>query len=79
MIELDEIVKQVDAKRDTYVALADQVWGLAEIRFKEQKSVAAHLNTLGMEDFRIIRNVAGMETAFVAEAGQRGPRDRVPR
>ena len=73
MIELDEIVKQVDAKRDTYVALADQVWGLAEIRFKEHKSVAAHLNTLGMEDFRIIRNVAGIETAFVAEAGSGGP------
>jgi aminobenzoyl-glutamate utilization protein B len=73
VIELDDIIKQVDAKSETYEALSDQVWGHAEIRFKEHKSVAAHLNTLGMEDFRITRNVAGIETAFVAEAGNGGP------
>jgi len=73
VIGLDEIFKQVDEKSETYTALSDQVWGLAEIRFKEHKSVAAHLNALGREDFRITRNVAGLETAFVAEAGSGGP------
>jgi len=73
VVEIEEIIKRVEEKRDAYIALADQIWGLAELRFKEHKSVAAHLNAFGLEDFRIVRNVAGIETAFIAESGSGGP------
>lgn len=73
MVKLDDIVRQVDAKRDAFVALADEIWRLAEIRFKEHKSAAAHVAVLEEEGFRVTRSVAGMETAFVAESGRGGP------
>ena len=73
MVKVEEIVRQVDGKRDAFVALADQIWRLAEIRFKEHKSVAAHVASLEEEGFQITRNVGGMDTAFVAESGRGGP------
>lgn len=73
MVKLEQIVTQVDGKRDAFVALADQIWRLAELRFNEHKSAAAHVAALEEEGFRVTRNLAGMETAFVAESGRGGP------
>ena len=56
-----------------YRALADQIWNLAELRFAETGSVALHLQALRDAGFRITEGVAGIPTAFVAEAGQGGP------
>lgn len=73
MVRLEEIARHVDGKRDAFVALADRIWRLAEIRFNEHQSAAAHVAALEEEGFRITRNLAGMETAFVAESGGGGP------
>lgn len=73
MDTLEQIVRHVDAKRDAFVALADHIWKLAEIRFKEHKSAAAHVALLEEEGFTVSRNVAGLETAFVAESGRGAP------
>jgi len=73
VVTVEEIVRQVDAKRETFVALADEIWRLAEIRFKEHQSAAAHVGALQEEGFRVTRDVAGMDTAFVAESGTGGP------
>ena len=73
MLKVEEIVRQVDVKRDAFVALADEIWRLAEIRFNERKSAAAHVAALEEEGFRVTRNLAGMDTAFVAESGTGGP------
>src|SRR5215469_12108474 len=70
VITVEHIVRQVDGKRDAFVALADEIWRLAEIRFKEHKSAAAHVAVLEEEGFSVTRNVAGMDTAFVAESGR---------
>jgi aminobenzoyl-glutamate utilization protein B len=70
---LEEITRHVDVKRDAFVALADHIWKLAEIRFKEYKSATAHVALLEEEGFTVTRNVAGIETAFVAESGRGGP------
>jgi aminobenzoyl-glutamate utilization protein B len=70
---IEQIVRQVDTKRDAFMALADHIWRLAEIRFNEHKSAAAHVAALEEEGFRVTRNLAGMETAFVAESGTGGP------
>jgi len=73
MSDIELITRQVDTKRDTFVALADEIWRLAELRFNEHKSVAAHIAALEEEGFGITRSVAGIDTAFVAESGRGGP------
>ena len=48
----------VEAKRDTYIELADRIWGLAETRWEEFRSVEAQIEILEREGFRITRNLA---------------------
>ncbi|HLW48251.1 MAG TPA: M20 family metallopeptidase [bacterium] len=71
--KVEKIVRYVDAKRDAFVALSDHIWRLAEIRFKEHQSAAAHVALLEEEGFQVTRRVAGIETAFVAESGAGRP------
>ena len=73
MVGLEQIVRQVDGKHEVFTALSDRIWQLAEIRFHEHKSVESHLAVLEEEGFRIARNLAGLETAFMAESGRGGP------
>ena len=54
-------------------ALADRIWGLAELRYAERESAALHADALAAAGFRVTRGVAGIPTAFVAEAGEGGP------
>ena len=67
------IEQLVEAKRDTYIELADRIWDLAETRWEEFRSVEAQIELLEREGFRITRNLGGLPTAFVAEAGNEGP------
>jgi len=59
----------VDAHAPAYTALADRIWGHAELGYEEQQSCAAHIDALERQGFRVRRGVAGIPTAFVAEAG----------
>src|SRR5919205_466788 len=70
---LDWIARRTDDKRETYTTLSDRVWELAELRFQEVKSVAAQIAVMEREGFRITRDVAGIPTAFMAEAGSGSP------
>ena len=63
----------VEAKRDDFIDLADRIWDLAETRWEEFRSVEAQIELLEREGFRITRNLGGLPTAFVAEAGNKGP------
>ena len=56
-----------------YTALADRIWDIAELGYQEYKSAALHLDALKQAGFRISEGVAGIPTAFVAEAGEGGP------
>src|SRR5437773_179119 len=67
------IAGRADAKRDTYTAISDQVWEFAELRFKEVRAAAAQVAALEAEGFTVTSDIAGMPTAFVAEAGCGGP------
>ncbi len=66
---MDWISKTTEAKAADYIALSDQVWDLAELRFQEHKSVAAQVARCEAEGFTVTRAVAGIPTAFMAEAG----------
>nr|WP_315594235.1 M20 family metallopeptidase [uncultured Cupriavidus sp.] len=63
----------IDAKCQPYIKLADRIWDLAETRWQEFQSVEAQIALLESEGFRITRNLGGLPTAFMAEAGDRGP------
>jgi len=63
----------VEAQAGAYTALADRIWGYAELGYEEQQSCAAHIDALERQGFRVQRGVAGIPTAFIAEAGSGAP------
>ena len=73
MRNTEQIWHIVDEKREDYIALADRVWGMPELAYGEHRSVAEHLAMLEREGFRITRDLAGIPTAVMAEAGEDGP------
>ncbi len=73
MQNTEEIWRLVDAKQDAFTALADAVWETPELNYNEVRSVAEHLRQMEAEGFRITRDVAGIPTAVMGEAGEGGP------
>ena len=73
MRNAEQIWQIVDGKRADYTALADQVWDTPELAYGEHRSAVEHLAMLEREGFRVTREVAGIPTALMAEAGEGGP------
>ena len=67
------LLASIDAKQADYAALAKRIWKLAEVGYQEEQSSAALQQTLAQAGFRLQAGVAGMPTAFVAEAGDGQP------
>lgn len=68
-----EALAEIDGRAPGGAALADEIWGYAELGYLEHRTVAAQIAWLEKEGFTIRRNIAGIETAFWAEAGTGGP------
>ncbi|SUE43533.1 M20 family metallopeptidase [Roseomonas gilardii] len=68
----EEIWRHVEKKRDDYIGLSDRVWGMPELAYGEHRSVAEHIAQLEKEGFRITKDVAGIPTAVMGEAGEGG-------
>lgn len=73
MRNVEQIWQIVDEKRADYIALADRVWDTPELAYGEHRSAAEHLAMLEREGYRVTREVAGIPTAIMAEAGEGGP------
>lgn len=73
MKDLDTVRRLIDSKRDRFTAVADRIWELAETRWQETESMATQIDAIGNEGFRVETGIAGIPTAFVAEAGHGGP------
>jgi aminobenzoyl-glutamate utilization protein B len=69
----DDIWHLVEAKKDEFIALSDRIWGMPELAYMEFRSCNEHLEVLQKEGFRVTRNVAGIPTAIIGEAGEGGP------
>lgn len=69
-LSTDYIAACADAKAQTFTDLSDLVWGMPELRFEEFQSVELHIAALEAEGFQITRDIAGIKTAFMAEAGE---------
>ena len=63
----------VDQKAVDFTGLADRVFDTPELAYDEVKSCAAHTQMLREQGFRVTRNVAGIPTAVMGEAGEGGP------
>ena len=66
----DKILSDLNAKKDFYGTIAQQIWSFAEMGFQEEKSAALLQQTLSNEGFKISKSVAGIPTAFTAEYGE---------
>jgi aminobenzoyl-glutamate utilization protein B len=73
MNNTDEIWRLVDAKQHGFIDLSDRVWGMPELCYGEFRSCAEHTAMLEQEGFRVTRDLAGIPTAVMGEAGEGGP------
>ncbi|GAU83406.1 M20 family metallopeptidase [Bosea sp. BIWAKO-01] len=69
----NDLWRQVDASKERFIALSERVWGMPEVCYTEQRSVAEHVAELRHQGFRITENVADIPTAVIGEAGEGGP------
>lgn len=67
------ILTVIDQNSDVFGAISRQIWELAEVGYKEEKSAALLQEQLGKAGFEVTANVAGMPTAFVASFGSGKP------
>lgn len=63
----------IDSLSSTVTDISDQIWNFAELRFEESRSAELLIRTLEANGFKVTRNVGGMATAFIGEAGNGGP------
>jgi aminobenzoyl-glutamate utilization protein B len=69
----EEIWSLVDARQEPFTQLSDRVWGTPELCYGEFQSCAAHTEMLEAQGFRVTKDVAGIPTAVMGEAGEGGP------
>ena len=68
-----DAIKNIDGKYEIYKNIALQIWGFAEVGYKEVKSTQLLQETLKSNGFTIESGVAEMPTAFVASYGSGKP------
>jgi aminobenzoyl-glutamate utilization protein B len=73
MQNTEEIWRLVEQRQEPFIQLSDLVWGTPEIAYTEFRSCAEHTAALESHGFRVTKNVAGIPTAVVGEAGTDGP------
>jgi aminobenzoyl-glutamate utilization protein B len=67
------VSEAIDARFDDHRRIALTIWNYAELGYLEEKSSDLLQATLRDEGFRITPGVAGIPTAFIAEAGRGDP------
>ena len=67
------VVAELDKKFDQYSNIAQEIWGYAELGYKEEKSSNLLSSTLEEEGFKVEKGVADIPTAFVATYGSGKP------
>jgi aminobenzoyl-glutamate utilization protein B len=69
----NQALDDLQARREQYKHIALQIWGFAELGYKETQSSALHQKTLTDNGFTVQPGVAGIPTAFVATYGSGQP------
>lgn len=66
-------IADIQSNYETYRKTALQIWGFAEVGYKEEKSSALLQHTLTDNGFTVDKGVAGIPTAFIASYGSGKP------
>ena len=69
----DGVLPHVDAGGDAAIAVADDIWGYAELGYLEEQSTRRLQQFLKDRGFAVEAGVAGIPTAFVASRGSGTP------
>src|SRR6201996_1371489 len=73
MQNTEEIWRLVDARQTPFTELSDRIWGMPELCYGEFRSCAEHTAMLEQQGFRVTKDVSGIPTAVMGEAGEDGP------
>ena len=68
-----EIGATIDQRSSEYTKISDAIWGFAEPRFQEYESSKLQQEFLKSRGFSVKSDLAGEETAFIAEWGSGKP------
>lgn len=68
-----EIGRLVEERRQSYTDISGAIWGYAEPRFQERESSKLQQEYLRSRGFSVRADLAGEETAFIAEYGSGKP------
>lgn len=68
-----KMLTSLDTKAPHYAAIAQKIWGYAEVGYQEVKSAALLKEDLLKEGFAVDSGMAGIPTAFVARYGSGKP------
>ena len=69
----DEIEGLIDKRSQAYTDISDAIWGFAEPRYQERESSRIQQEYLSSRGFSVRADLAGEETAFIAEYGSGKP------
>jgi len=61
-----EVIASVDAQAEALADLSDEIWGYAEIAFRESQAEDALVRHAEAHGFAVTRGTGGIPTAFVA-------------
>ncbi|MGH9915351.1 MAG: amidohydrolase, partial [Pyrinomonadaceae bacterium] len=67
------IAAAVDQLQPEFAAMSDAIWDYAELSFSEHQSAQTQISMLEKHGFRIEREIAHIETAFIGESGEGKP------
>lgn len=71
--KVQQIKEFVEAKREKFAKVSDDVWAVPELFFHEEKSSAILIKALKEEGFTVEEGVDGMPTAFIGTWGSGKP------
>lgn len=66
-------IATIEKHQDALIKMSDSIWTLAEMSLKEYQSSEILARYAEAQGFRVTRNVAGLQTAFIAEYGTGKP------
>lgn len=73
MSHTQDLAGLIEAKREEFIHISDDIWGFAESRFQEVQSSALQASYMREQGFTIVQGIAGEDTAFTAEYGSGKP------
>ena len=68
-----EAISDIQSRYEEYKKIALQIWGFAEVGYKEEKSAALLQKTLADNGFAVKAGIAEIPTAFIATYGSGKP------